>query len=204
MISLIVSTLIPFILVTNDFEFKKFQPYLGVQVSAFPDKVEESGNVYKRHKKFLTLGLPYNAKEYNIGDLRPISLLTLPEFVFHQDLFQMNLGVGPEMRIPLSQSVQPSGFFFGGQLGFFWLWYYAPGTHQNDQGEPFTSSDQLSIGPWINTYFGPEFDILGKYLFKLQINPKFYFGRISRHLFRIQNSQYVGMTLGVNLQLQFQ
>ena len=206
MISFILISLLQTGAVGDYWKPKMPEPYLGFHVAAFPDRIYtqngSSVDTITRHKKFISLAAPFEFYSLEVQDLRPIPMIFLPEVFLHQNLVMFNLAVGPELNVELSKNFYPSGMFGGVQGGFFGLWYFSPGTHHNDDDREFTPADQFSYGFLLNTYFGPSFDILGKFLFKLQFNPKFYFGNISRHTMRISNTKFAGMTFGINLQVQ--
>lgn len=176
------------------------EPYLGFGFSLNKQHIligdSVSGAISERkttYKTVASLGIPFQFNEFEIFGSRTMRLILLPEFLLGIDVWGASMGVGPEMYLPLSDYQIPNGWFWGVQVGPFY----------SNISDPTVISNKTTTALVTNLYFGPQFDFGNACSLKLQVNPKFYFGRMAPGLVQSEWSDVIGAALFFNAQLRF-
>lgn len=176
------------------------EPYVGFGFSMNKQNVskgdtstglETSRDSY--YKTFASVSVPFKINEFEIFDLRTLRLMLNPEFILGVDYYGGSLLFGPEMMMPTNDLHVPNGYFWGLQIG----------PHLSTFSAQDVVGNQDTTALAINPYFGPYFNVRDWFALKVQVNPKFFVGRIARGGFRSEWSDLMGFALFFNLQAQF-
>lgn len=160
------------------------EPYLGASMGLALDKAA--------YQKYIHVGLPFEFSRINYWYYPKVRWMALPEVFFSPKMLAIILGAGPEADWSTGFRQNPSAFFAGLQGGL----YLAGETNSG------ALLGRTSVAAMINGYFGPRFKITNNRSVKLQIDLKMMFGKIASQTIRSQFSNYIGWSLGLNLQFQ--
>lgn len=175
-------------------------PYLGFGFSLNKQNISKGDDVTgtvtshdSSFKMMSAIGVPFEVNHLEFEDFRPMRLILNPELLLGVDFFGFGLMFGPDMSMPIGDFQVPNGWFWGAQFGPF----YSELTSEDLVQSKATTA---LVGSF---YFGPQFDIRDKALFRFQINPKIYVGKIAAGFARSEWSDLMGLALFFNAQVQF-
>ncbi len=171
------------------------KPYLGYGFSAFKDPESGQTEETSRRMQFLTLAAPFTIKEIETDTVATVKLIFLPDMMINPIFFALNLGFGPEVRIPTGFRQLPSAWIVGAQAGFHYNVLSPP--------ERYSTSSRQSGAFLMNFVFGPEFDVAEHFTFRIQINPRLMLGHLAKNTVRTDWHSNVGLAFAFNFQASF-
>jgi len=177
--------------------FKNFEPTLGVTFAPFPFYTKNLDGPYRttRHSKMFVLALPNKIKTWPSEDYSepPMHLVLFPELDIGSHILAGNLGAGFETKLSMGWHQNPAALQIGGHTGFYGS-YIIDNLH---------AGGRTSYAMFFNFVFGPEWDFRDSVALKFQINPKLVLGKLARRTIQTTFMRNLGVTLGLNLQLEF-
>ncbi|MDB5038934.1 MAG: hypothetical protein JWQ35_2462 [Bacteriovoracaceae bacterium] len=188
----------------SGYEVKWPDPYVGFGFNTSNEKFYYNKNTAQDYKtkKFITFGFPFKIKDPAVKDPYAPVWVIVPDFGWSPDINQFTLSGGIEAGIPLLYRSRLSSLVWGVQTGVYYNLLTGDG-YLNESGTVMNSNESTSIAFLINAYVGPRYEFSDHIAARLMINPKFFTGKIALHTYRSEFSKWAGLTLNINVQLEF-